>query len=214
MRAVQSLLFLVLAALLLGADKGPDPVLLDPAGLKATAPAEYTVKLKTTRGSVLVDVTRAWAPHGADRFYNLVEAGFYDDVAFFRVIANFVAQFGLTGDRAVNAAWQDATIPDDPPTRSNLQGTIVFATSGPNSRTTQVFINLKDNARLDAMGFAPFGLLRDMKVAQTLWVGYGEGAPGGKGPDQMKLRDEGEPYLGAFPKLDRIVKATVVRQRP
>ena len=210
MRAVRSLILLVAAALLLGAGKAAEPSLLDPASLSETAPASFTVKLKTTRGTILVDVTRAWAPEGADRFYNLVEAGFYDDVAFFRVIANFVAQFGLTGDPAVNGVWRDATIPDDPPSQSNLKGTVVFATAGPNTRTTQVFINLKDNARLDAMGFAPFGKVRDMKVAQSLWVGYGEGAPGGKGPDQRKLGDEGEPYLSGFPKLDRITKASVL----
>ncbi len=213
MQSSRALVFVSVAALLLGAAKGPDPRLLDPASLSGQAPAEYTVKLKTTAGVLLVDIARAWAPHGADRFYNLVEAGYYDDAAFFRVIANFVAQVGLVGDPAVNAVWMDATIPDDPPVQSNLEGTVVFATSGPDTRTTQIFINLKDNVRLDDMGFAPFGRLRDVKVAQKLWVGYGEGAPQGKGPDQVKLRTEGEAYLAEFPKLDRIVKATVVRRK-
>ena len=212
MNRVRPLLLVLLAALLMGAAKGPDPRLLEPAALTDVAPAEYTVRLKTTEGVILLDVTRAWAPLGADRFYNLVQNGFYDDVAFFRVIANFVAQVGLTGDPAVNAAWKEATFPDDPATQSNLEGTVVFATAGPGTRTTQVFINLKDNERLDDMGFAPFGKVRDMKAARKLWVGYGEGAPEGKGPDQVKLGDEGEPYLSGFPKLDRIVKATVVRR--
>jgi peptidyl-prolyl cis-trans isomerase A (cyclophilin A) len=213
MTSPRPLLLIVLAALLLGAGGAADPRLLDPASLTETAPAEYTVRLQTNEGAILIDVTRAWAPRGADRFYNLVQAGFYDDARFFRVIANFVAQFGITGRPDVNAVWKDAVIEDDPPTQSNLEGTVSFATAGPGTRTTQVFINLKDNERLDAMGFAPIGKVRDMKVAQKLWVGYGEGAPGGRGPDQTKLQDEGAAYAAAFPKLDRIVKARVVRRK-
>lgn len=207
------LLLPILAALLMGAGKTPDPRLLDPSQLTETAPAQYTVKLKTTQGVILIDVHRAWAPQGADRFYNLVQAGFYDDATFFRVIANFVAQFGLTGHPDVNSAWKDATIPDDPPARSNAEGTVSFATAGADTRTTQLFINLKDNSRLDDMGFAPIGTVRDTKVAHKLYVGYGEGAPQGKGPDQMKAQAEGAEYLAGFPKLDRIVKATVIRRK-
>jgi peptidyl-prolyl cis-trans isomerase A (cyclophilin A) len=210
MRRLHPLYLLPLVALLVGAVKGPDPVLLDPSSLVEEAPAQYTVKLKTNEGVVLIDVVRAWAPHGADRFYNLVQAGFYDDATFFRVLGGFMAQFGLTGDPAVNAAWHEANIPDDPVRMSNLEGRVTFATAGPGTRTTQVFISFKDNSRLDSDGFAPIGQVRDIAVANKLWIGYGEGAPMGKGPDQVLVRDEGDAYLAGFPKLDRILKATVV----
>src|SRR6202165_968178 len=124
---------------------------------KEQAPASYKVKFDTSKGTFVVQVTRAWAPQGADRFYNLVKNGFYDNVRFFRVISGFMVQFGINGTPAVMAAWRNAQIPDDPVTQSNKRGMITFATSGPNSRTTQVFINFADNSRLDSTGFAPFG---------------------------------------------------------
>lgn len=186
--------------------------LLDPSAASERAPDTYTVKLKTTKGVVLIDVTRAWAPLGADRFYSLVRMGYYDDVAFFRTIIGFMSQFGIHGDPAVNAVWSQAAIPDDTPTQSNTYGMVSFAMAGAGTRTTQVFINSMDNSRLDGMGFAPFGKVRDMKVAEKFWGGYGEGAPSGKGPRQDYIQAQGNEYLRAeFPKLDYIIKATVVR---
>ena len=191
-------------------DKNP---LLDVAAVSQQAPAKYTVRLETTKGDILIDVTRDWAPRGADRFYSLVKAGFYDDVAFFRVIGGFMAQVGISGDGAINRVWRTATIDDDPVKESNKPGYVSFATSGPNSRTTQFFINYGDNSRLDGMGFSPFGKLQEesLKVAQQLHAGYGEGAPRGRGPDQGRLQQAGNAYLRAdFPELDYIRKATVV----
>lgn len=175
------------------------------------APATYAVKLETTKGEILIDVTRDWAPHGADRFYTLVKNGFYNDVAFFRVVSGFMAQVGISGDPTLNATWREKRIPDDAVQQSNTRGMVTFATSGPNSRTTQFFINFGDNARLDAMTFAPFGKVRDMKIVDALNSEYGEGAPRGNGPFQGRVQQEGNTYLKAeFPKLDYIVKATIL----
>ncbi|MFN3656257.1 MAG: peptidylprolyl isomerase [Pseudolabrys sp.] len=183
----------------------------DPAALKEQAPATYKVKFDTSKGAFVVQVTRAWAPNGADRFYNLVKNGYYDDVRFFRAIANFMVQFGINGDPALNAKWRVARIPDDRVTQSNTRGMITFATSGPNARTTQVFINFKDNSPLDGMGFAPFGrVISGMDVVDKLYSGYGEGAPNGAGPDQNRLQAEGNPYLArGFPRLDYVKKAMI-----
>lgn len=192
--------------------KPPHPALLDPSLATEQAPETYSVRLRTTDGPIVVDVTRAWAPLAADRFYNLVKVGFYDDAAFFRVIGGFVAQVGLHGDPAVNEAWSAATLPDDEPQRSNVQGTVTFAMAGPGTRTTQIFINLKDNSALDAQGFAPFGVVRDIKVSDNLYMGYAEGAPTGRGPDQSRIMTEGNAYLREnFPELDWIKKARVMR---
>jgi peptidyl-prolyl cis-trans isomerase A (cyclophilin A) len=187
----------------------PRVALLDPAAAKATAPDTYRVRFETTRGPFVVEVHRAWAPKGADRFYNLVRAGYYDDVAFFRVISNFMVQFGINGDPQVNAVWRDARISDDPVKQSNVRGMVTFATSGPDSRTTQVFINFKDNSRLDGMGFAPFGkVVQGMSVVDSLYSGYGEGAPRGMGPDQGRAQGEGNVYLrSSFPQLDFVKTA-------
>jgi len=182
-----------------------------PLGDDQQAPAEYTVKLETTEGEVLIDVHRDWAPRGADRFYTLVRDGFYDDSAFFRVLDGFMAQTGLNGDPAVTRAWRDRRIPDDPVTQSNQRGTVSFATSGRDSRTTQFFINFGDNGKLDGMGFAPFGKVRDMTAVDKLYSGYGEGFPKGSGPSQQKLHMQGNAYLKAeFPELDYVVSARVV----
>lgn len=192
---------------------GPSPALLDPSKATAQAPDEYKVKLQTTKGDVVLAVHREWAPNGADRFYNLVQAGFFDDVAFFRAIDNFMVQFGMNGDPAVNQAWMNASIADDPVKQSNKRGYVTFAKKNlPNSRSTQVFVNYKDNANLDAMGFAPFGeVVEGMDVLDSLYKGYGEGAPGGKGPNQMILTREGNAYLQReFPKLDYIKDASIV----
>jgi peptidyl-prolyl cis-trans isomerase A (cyclophilin A) len=193
----------------------PDPraALTDPAIATATAPNTYRVRFDTTKGPFVVEVHRAWAPRGADRFYNLVRAGYYDDVAFFRVISNFMVQFGINGDPRVNAAWRKARIADDPVKQSNVRGMVTFATSGPDSRTTQVFINFKDNSRLDGMGFAPFGqVVQGMSVVDALYSGYGEGAPRGMGPDQGRAQGEGNVYLrSSFPRLDYVKKARLVK---
>lgn len=189
--------------------------LLDPAAATATAPDNYTVKLETTKGDLMVEVHRDWAPNGADRFFNLVKIGFYDDIALFRVVPGFMAQTGLNGDPKVNGIWRNARIKDDPVDAnkaSNKRGYVTFATSGPDSRTTQFFINFVDNGRLDGMGFSPIGKLSDSSLAILDKVNgeYGEGAPGGNGPSQGRIQFEGNAYLKKdFPNLDYIKKASV-----
>lgn len=190
---------------------GQTGALSNPAALTEKAPAVYKVRFDTSKGAVVIEVHRDWAPNGADRFYNLVKNGFYDDVRFFRVIKGFMVQFGVNGDPKVSSGWRAATIQDDPVKQSNKRGTITFATSGPNSRTSQVFINFADNARLDGQGFAPFGeVVAGMDVVDQLFGGYGEGAPRGQGPDQSRLQREGNDYLiKEFPNLDVIKRATI-----
>ena len=183
--------------------------LLKPATLQEKAPDKYEVKFKTTRGDFVVQVTRAWSPLGADRFYNLVKAHFYDNTAFFRVVPGFVVQFGISDRPAVSAAWKHTEFADDPVSQTNKRGAITFATAGPNTRTTQVFINLKDNPRLDSMGFSPFGVVEGngMNIVEMMYEGYGDNA----GPDQDQIEKQGTPYLKkGWPKLDYIVSATVV----
>jgi peptidyl-prolyl cis-trans isomerase A (cyclophilin A) len=190
-----------------------DRALLHPALLKAQAPATYQVKFTTTKGDFTITVTRAWAPVGADRFYNLVKHHFFDNASFFRVINGFMAQFGVSAYPPVSAAWEKAEIKDDPVTQSNLKGYITFAAaSEPNSRTTQVFINLVDNKRLDSARFAPFGQVTEgLSVVEALNSEYGEGAPDGAGPDQEQLQKVGKPYLDkGWPKLDSIKTAVIV----
>ncbi len=185
--------------------------LANPAALKEQAPAVYRVKFDTSRGPFVLEVHRDWAPLGADRFYNLVKNGFYDNARFFRVISGFMVQFGINGDPKISAQWRTARINDDPVRQSNKRGLITFATAGPNTRTTQVFINFGDNAALDAQGFAPFGqVVSGMNVVDSLYSGYGEGAPRGNGPDQSRVQGEGNAYLTKeFPKLDYIKTATI-----
>jgi peptidyl-prolyl cis-trans isomerase A (cyclophilin A) len=196
-----------------GREEDPASPLTHPVTARATAPDTYTVKFETTKGDILIDVTRSWAPRGADRFYNLVTIGFFEDIAIFRVIPGFMAQFGIHGDPAVAKVWKEAQIDDDPVTQSNTPGMITFATAGPNTRTTQMFMNLGDNKNLDGMGFAPFGKLRSMDVLETINDEYGEGAPRGRGPDQGRLEAKGNTYLkAAFPNLDYIVKASIVEE--
>lgn len=169
------------------------PSLLNPATLKAQAPAVYKASFTTTKGDFVIAVTRAWAPLGADRFYNLVRNGFYTDAAFFRVLPGFVAQVGIPARPEVARVWSAARIGDDPVAQSNLRGTVTFATSGPNSRTSQIFINYADNAGLDGMGFAPFGkIVEGLEVVEQLCADYGEGAPRGNGPDQGRITNEGK----------------------
>jgi peptidyl-prolyl cis-trans isomerase A (cyclophilin A) len=204
----------LLTALLMGAAFAQTkPSLMNPASLNATAPASYDVKMVTTKGEVTIHVTRAWAPLGADRFYNLVKNGFFTDVVFFRVLSGFMAQFGVSPDPAIARVWKDANIKDDKVTQSNTRGRITFATAGPNTRTTQLFINYKDgNAGLDGQGFAPFGeVTSGMEAIDKLYADYGEGAPNGHGPDQGRLGAEGKAYTDRFfPKLDKIISAKIV----
>ncbi len=184
----------------------------NPAALTAPAPPDYKVKFDTSKGAFVVEVHRDWAPRGADRFYHLVKNGFFNNARFFRVVSGFMVQFGINADPKVSAVWRDANINDDPVKQSNTRGMITFATRGPNTRTTQVFINYADNARLDGMGFAPFGqVVSGMNVVDTLYGGYGEGAPRGAGPEQGRIQSEGNAYLiKEFPKLDYIKTATIV----
>jgi peptidyl-prolyl cis-trans isomerase A (cyclophilin A) len=183
----------------------------DPSSLKEKAPAVYKAKFDTSKGVFVIEVHRAWAPNGADRFYNLVKSGFYNDVRFFRVLSGFMVQFGISGNPDLNTVWRDARIPDDKVNESNQRGYVTFATGGPNTRTTQVFINFGNNSTLDGQGFAPFGkVVSGMKVVDALYAGYGEGAPGGEGPEQGRFQAQGNAYLSAgFPKLDYIKKATI-----
>ena len=183
----------------------------DPSSLKEKAPATYKAKFDTSKGTFVIEVHRAWAPNGADRFYNLVKSGYYNDVRFFRVIKGFMVQFGISGNPDLNAVWREARIPDDDVTESNQRGYVSFATGGPNTRTTQVFINFGNNSGLDGQGFSPFGqVVSGMNVVDALYGGYGEGAPRGNGPDQGRLQGQGNAYLNAdFPKLDYIKKATI-----
>ena len=187
-----------------------DHALLKPALLTAKSPDTYQVQFDTTRGTFTVTVTRAWAPLGADRFYNLVKHHYFDNARFFRVLPGFVAQFGLSAQPAVNAAWEKATIKDDPHSQSNKRGTIVFATAGPNNRTTQLFINFKDNGpSLDSQGFTPFGVVdgTGMNIVEMLYDQYGESA----GMDQENITKGGEKYIaGHWPKLDTIKSATLI----
>lgn len=174
------------------------------------APEKYKVELDTTKGPIVIEVHRDWAPNGADRFYELVKSGYYTDVAFFRVINGFMVQFGISGDPALNSEWRAKPISDDSVKASNSRGTVTFAMAGPNTRTTQVFINFVDNSRLDGMGFAPFGKVSDMTTVDSLYDGYGEGAPRGRGPAQGRMQGEGNSYLReSFPKLDYIKSAKI-----
>jgi peptidyl-prolyl cis-trans isomerase A (cyclophilin A) len=185
--------------------------LANPAALNEKAPADFKAKFDTSKGAFVIEVHRDWAPNGADRFYNLVKNGFFDNARFFRVISGFMVQFGINGDPKIAAAWQDANIKDDPVKQSNQRGFVTFATAGPNTRTTQVFINFDDNSALNSRGFAPFGqVVSGMDVVDQLFSGYGEGAPNGEGPEQGRLQSQGNAYLAKdFPKLDFIRKATI-----
>lgn len=186
-----------------------DRALLKPSLLTAKAPDTYQVKFVTTKGDFTLTVTRAWAPLGADRFYNLVKHHYFDNARFFRVLPNFVVQFGLSAYPQVSEAWEKATIKDDPHSQSNSAGTLVFATAGPNTRTTQLFINLKDNLNLDSMGFTPFGAVDGdgMKVVQSLYSQYGEAA----GMDQEAITSGGEKYIATkWPNLDTIKSASLI----
>ncbi len=184
------------------------------AQIATVGPQMYRVRLDTTKGAIVIAVHRDWAPHGADRFYELVTRGYYDDSRFFRVVKNQWAQFGINGDPSVSARWRAATIPDDPVRQSNTRGRVSFAFKDPGGRTTQVYISLRDNASQDAQGFAPFGeVVEGMAVADALNSEYGESAGGGiRAGRQQALFDGGNAYLDReFPHLDRLLRATIVR---
>jgi peptidyl-prolyl cis-trans isomerase A (cyclophilin A) len=189
------------------------PAGLEPAKLTEKAPAKYKAKFTTSKGDFVIEVHKDWAPNGADRFYNLVKSGYFEGTRFFRVIKGFMVQWGIHGEPAVNATWREARIKDDPVKESNKRGYITFATAGPDTRTTQVFISFVDNGRLDGSGFAPFGkVVSGMNVIDSLNAEYGEGAPGGGGPSQPRMQDEGNAYLNKdFPRLDFIKSAKITR---
>ena len=192
--------------------KADDAAYADPSKLTEKAPESFKAQFNTTKGKFVIEVTRSLSPNGADRFYNLVKSGYFKDVAFFRVIPGFMCQFGIHGDPAVSAKWRDANIQDDPVKLSNLRGTITFATAGPNTRTTQLFINFADNGNLDRMGFSPFGKVAEgMEVVDKINGEYGEGAPGGNGPSQGRIQMEGNAYMKKdFPNLDYIKSANIL----
>ena len=206
MRSVGFLFLTALTLAVAGCGGSKPPATVTPV------PDSYRVKFETTRGSFVVEVTRAWAPEGAERFFRLVEKQFYDDARFFRVVRNFVVQFGINGDPAVETRWRDLTMRDDAISESNRRGMVTYAMAGPNTRTTQVFINLKDNSRLDATGFAPFGrVVEGMDVVDHIYSSYGDAPPRGSGPDQSLIETQGNTYLDAkFPYLDRIRRARIV----
>ncbi len=190
------------------------PDLLNPSKASDKAPDVFKAKFTTTKGDFVVEVHRDWAPNGADRFYDLVKMGFFDDTRFFRAVDGFMVQFGISGDPAVNAKWQSANVADDAVKQSNKRGFVSFAqTNMPNSRSTQVFVNYGDNGRLDGMRFAPFGqVTQGMEIVDSLYKGYGEGAPMGRGPNQAMIQTMGNRYLDAqFPQLDAIQHAEIVK---
>jgi cyclophilin family peptidyl-prolyl cis-trans isomerase len=176
------------------------------------APTVFRVRIETNAGNFVVEAHREWAPNGVDRFHQLVLAGFFSDSRFFRVVPGFVAQFGIAGKPEVAQAWRYKTIPDDPVVKSNQRGFVSYAMTGPNARTTQLFINLADNSRLDAQGFAPIGqVVEGMEVVEKLYSGYSETSGGGmRGGKQARLFEEGNVWLDRdFPKLDKLIRAVV-----
>lgn len=179
------------------------------------SPNVFKVRMETSKGSIVIETHREWAPKGCDRFYGLVRAGFFDNSRFFRVRPGFIAQFGIAGDPVVAVVWKEQTIPDDPVRQSNTRGTITYAMTGPDTRTTQLYINLSDNSRLDKDGFAPLGkVVEGMDVADQLYSGYGEDAGGGmRGGKQGKIFEGGSAYLDReFPRLDKLIRATIVKR--
>ena len=193
---------LIAPVVVLAQDK---PSLMNPASLKEQAPATYKARFDTSAGAFVVTVTRSMAPNGADRFYNLVKNGFFDGTRFFRVVPNFMVQWGIQGDPDIQRNWANANIPDDPVKGTNDRGFITFATRGPNTRTTQVFINFKSNAFLDKQGFAPFGQVTEgMAVVDKINAEYGEN------PNQGTIQSQGNAYLNKqFPNLTFVKKATI-----
>jgi cyclophilin family peptidyl-prolyl cis-trans isomerase len=215
LRAATVLVATVLATTLVACAQGGDSPLAhpDPKALATPAPDSFDVRFETSRGPFVVRARRPWAPVGVDRFYHLVQLGYYDDNRFFRVIEGFMAQFGIHGNPAVTEAWRGLEIPPDSVRQQNIRGTVTFAMRGtPDTRTTQLFINFGDNSNLDAMGFAPIGaVVEGMGVVDSLYAGYGDGYPDGSGPEQERFMRNGNAYVTAsFPKLDYIKTARIV----
>jgi cyclophilin family peptidyl-prolyl cis-trans isomerase len=209
---------LVIALLCASSATATDSSLLDPNASfwKQAAPDVFRAKFETTKGSFVIEAHRRWAPRGVDRFYNLVRAGFFDDSRFFRVRVGFIVQFGVPGNPPIAKLWRNETLADDPVRESNRRGTVAFAMTGPNARTTQLFINLADNSKLDAQGFAPIGIVSaGMQVVDQLYSGYGEEAGGGmRGGKQEKLFTEGNAWLDReFPKLDKLLRVSLLPNR-
>jgi peptidyl-prolyl cis-trans isomerase A (cyclophilin A) len=207
---VASVLAVCTAALL--AAQATAPTLKDPSTLTEQAPEKYNVRVETNQGVFNIEVNRSWSPRGADRFYNLVKNGFYDNNRFFRVLEQAMMQWGINGDPAINDAFHGTRILDDVPKMSNEKRYVTFASGGPNTRSTQVFVNLRDNTPLDKAGFTPFGRVTSgLDTLEKIYSGYGDGPPSGKGPEQAKILAEGNAYLTkSFPKLDYIKTATLV----
>lgn len=179
-----------------------------------TAPAIYKVRITTTKGVFVLEINREWAPLGADRFYNLVRNGFFDDSRFYRIRAGAFAQFGIPGKPEIAKIWQHNSFKDDPVKEKNLRGTIAYAMTGPDARTTQLYINLKDNPQQDEQGFAPIGkVIEGLTVVDQLYSEYAETSGGGmRGGKQGRLFEEGNAYLDReFPKLDRLIKAEIIK---
>ncbi len=216
-RALMAVVFLVLGASC-RADTGGGGAASgltkpDENALATPAPDSFKVAFETSKGNFTVMAHRDWAPRGVDRFYHLVQLGYFDDARFFRVLSGFMAQFGMSGNPRVTAAWEPLTIADDPVKQNNVRGMVTFAAGGaPNTRGTQLFINYADNRNLDGMGFAPIGqVIEGMSAVDSLYADYGEGAPDGAGPSQERIAAEGNAYLTKnFPKLDFIKSARIV----
>ena len=189
------------------------PSLDKPQTLNERASDVYRARFATSKGDFVIEIHRDWAPIGADRFFNLVKYGYYNDTRFFRVVGGFMAQIGIHGKPELNTLWREQHIADDPVKKSNLRGFVTFATAGPGTRTTQFFVNYADgNSRLDTMGFAPFGQVTSgMEIVEALYADYGEGAPQGRGPNQGRIQNEGNAYLlRDFPQLDYVKEATIL----
>lgn len=197
------------------AARGQTLALRDPKNTLWSKPAPdvYRVRIDTSKGSVVLEVTRALAPRGADRFYHLVENGFYDDSRFFRVIAGRFAQFGIAGNPAIAGIWRNQSFPDDPVRASNARGTFAYAMTGPDARTTQIYINTSDQLQQDSQGFAPFGkVIEGMDAVDKLYSGYGERSGSGmRAGKQGRLFEEGNAYLDSeFPLLDKLIRARII----
>lgn len=197
-------------------DKDENP-LLNPEckEWRKEAPELFDVKIKTTKGDFVIEFHKSWAPIGVNRVYNLVRLGFYDDSRFYRVRENYIMQFGIAGKPEVAQAWEHIQLKDDPVTETNIRSVIAFAMTGPDTRTTQLYINLKDNTHLDEQGFSPLGFVREgMDVVDSLYSGYGETSGGGmRAGKQQKLFEEGNEYLDSeFPKLDKLLKAEIIER--
>jgi peptidyl-prolyl cis-trans isomerase A (cyclophilin A) len=211
MRRILPMLAIAAVAALASCKTAKSPALLtpDPAAVARPAPDSFDVVFRTGRGPFTMRAYRAWSPAGVDRFHYLVSNGYYDKVKFFRNIPGFMAQFGIHGDPEINRVWESRPIADDPVMQSNTEGMVTYAMAGPYTRTVQLFINKRDNSRLDGMGFAPIGKVIDgMSVVHSLYTGYGDGPPQGRGPDQGLINRDGNRYLNRlFPQLDSIVMA-------